>query len=100
MCCFIYTVDSQLCIHLANFGVRWREEHRAFATQTSIFLRSKTRTDSNNYLIILLSAHLYIYTKFSIAKLAQFYLQWRRRYRGYRYWGTVFCTLCMYQLVL
>jgi hypothetical protein len=35
-----------------------------------------------------------------MAKLVEFYLQWRRRYRGYRYWGTFFNALCMSQLVL
>ena len=33
------------------------------------------------------------------AKLGKFYLQWRRRYRVYRYWGIFFSTLYMYQLV-
>jgi hypothetical protein len=32
--------------------------------------------------------------------LVEFYLQWRRRYRGYRYSGTFFVTLYMSQLVL
>jgi hypothetical protein len=50
-----------------------------------------------NYSIILFSAHLKL---IYIAKLVEFYLQWRRRYRGYRYSGTLFSTLYMSQLVL
>ena len=57
------------------------------------FVGWKTRTDFNNYIIILFSAHLQMNTLtklVSIAKLGEFYLQWRRKYRGYRYWGTLF----------
>ena len=34
------------------------------------------------------------------SKTGRIYLQWRRRYREYRYWGTFFRTLYMSQLVL
>ena len=39
-----------------------------------------TRTRTNNYWIILFSAHLYL---IYIAKMVEFYLQWRRRYIEY-----------------